>query len=126
MNDFIKKATSSRKRPSFLSAECELFSYRKVRREADSIRRTEGSSNCITVGLLASAACGAVVATASVVKAKESIAIAIAAEQKQNQNPAPVVSTSIATPTAVVREQREKNDQKENVILATHNCRLLE
>ncbi|MFQ9799031.1 MAG: hypothetical protein ACLR23_08930 [Clostridia bacterium] len=58
--------------------------------------------------------------------AKESIAIAIAAEQKQNQNPAPVVSTSIATPTAVVREQREKNDQKENVILATHNCRLLE
>ena len=76
-------------------------------------------------GLFASATCGAVVASTSVVKTKKPAATAIAEEQKQNQNPAPVVSTAVATTTTVVREQREKNDQKENVILATHNCRLL-
>ena len=78
----------------------------------------------ITVELFASATRGAVVASAAVVKAKEPIAIA--AEQKQNQNPAPVVAASVVASTTVVTEQSEKNDNKANIVLATHNCRLLE
>ena len=67
------------------------------------------------------------VASASTV-AKAEGSSAIATEQKQNQNPAPIIPKTItiaAAATSVIREQTEENDQKTNVILATHNCRLL-